>query len=238
MPEFERRNPGIRVRVQQIPWTAAHEKLLTALRRRRDARPRAARQHLDPRVRRARRARAARRAASRPIRRAWTRRVLPGIWNTNVVDGRSTASPGTSTRASSSTATICSRGRASPAAPTWSEWRRAMEASRRELGRGQYRDLPADQRVGAAGRPRHAGGLAAARRRRPLRRLLATRRSAGPSTSTSGSFATASRRRRQRADREPLPGVRARATSRCASPGRGTSASSATGCRPRCRTSG
>jgi multiple sugar transport system substrate-binding protein len=27
---FERENPGIRVRVQQVPWTAAHEKLLTA----------------------------------------------------------------------------------------------------------------------------------------------------------------------------------------------------------------
>ncbi|HEY6809300.1 MAG TPA: sugar ABC transporter substrate-binding protein [Gemmatimonadales bacterium] len=30
MPEFEREHPGIHVRVQQIPWTAAHEKLLTA----------------------------------------------------------------------------------------------------------------------------------------------------------------------------------------------------------------
>jgi multiple sugar transport system substrate-binding protein len=30
MPEFERRNPGLRVRVQMVPWTAAHEKLLTA----------------------------------------------------------------------------------------------------------------------------------------------------------------------------------------------------------------
>lgn len=30
VPEFERRNPGIRVKVQQIPWSAAHEKLLTA----------------------------------------------------------------------------------------------------------------------------------------------------------------------------------------------------------------
>lgn len=28
--EFERRNPSIKVQVQQIPWTAAHEKLLTA----------------------------------------------------------------------------------------------------------------------------------------------------------------------------------------------------------------
>lgn len=30
MPEFERRNPEIKVRVQMIPWNAAHEKLLTA----------------------------------------------------------------------------------------------------------------------------------------------------------------------------------------------------------------
>jgi multiple sugar transport system substrate-binding protein len=30
LPEFERLHPDIRVRVQQIPWSAAHEKLLTA----------------------------------------------------------------------------------------------------------------------------------------------------------------------------------------------------------------
>ena len=30
VPEFERRQPGVRIRVQQIPWSAAHEKLLTA----------------------------------------------------------------------------------------------------------------------------------------------------------------------------------------------------------------
>ncbi len=30
IPEFERQNPSIRVEVQQIPWTAAHEKLMTA----------------------------------------------------------------------------------------------------------------------------------------------------------------------------------------------------------------
>jgi len=30
LPEFERRHPSLRVRVQQIPWSAAHEKLLTA----------------------------------------------------------------------------------------------------------------------------------------------------------------------------------------------------------------
>src|SRR2546423_10891040 len=30
IPEFERQHPGWQVRVQQIPWSAAHEKLLTA----------------------------------------------------------------------------------------------------------------------------------------------------------------------------------------------------------------
>jgi multiple sugar transport system substrate-binding protein len=30
VPGFEQRTPGVRVRVQQIPWSAAHEKLLTA----------------------------------------------------------------------------------------------------------------------------------------------------------------------------------------------------------------
>jgi multiple sugar transport system substrate-binding protein len=30
LPAFERANPGVHVRVQQIPWSAAHEKLLTA----------------------------------------------------------------------------------------------------------------------------------------------------------------------------------------------------------------
>jgi multiple sugar transport system substrate-binding protein len=31
IPQFEREHPGIKVRVQQIPWTAAHEKLLTSV---------------------------------------------------------------------------------------------------------------------------------------------------------------------------------------------------------------
>ena len=30
VPDFEQRHPGIRLHVQQIPWSAAHEKLLTA----------------------------------------------------------------------------------------------------------------------------------------------------------------------------------------------------------------
>lgn len=31
LPEFQRMHPGIRVEVQQLPWSAAHEKLLTAV---------------------------------------------------------------------------------------------------------------------------------------------------------------------------------------------------------------
>jgi multiple sugar transport system substrate-binding protein len=31
LPAFERENPGVRVALQQIPWTAAHEKILTAI---------------------------------------------------------------------------------------------------------------------------------------------------------------------------------------------------------------
>lgn len=30
IPEFEKQNPGIKIEIQQIPWTAAHEKLITA----------------------------------------------------------------------------------------------------------------------------------------------------------------------------------------------------------------
>ena len=30
LPDFERQHPGIHVRVQQLPMTAAHQKLLTA----------------------------------------------------------------------------------------------------------------------------------------------------------------------------------------------------------------
>jgi multiple sugar transport system substrate-binding protein len=30
VPEFEHRHPGVRVKVQQVPWSAGHEKLLTA----------------------------------------------------------------------------------------------------------------------------------------------------------------------------------------------------------------
>jgi multiple sugar transport system substrate-binding protein len=86
VPEFERTHPGIRVAVQQLPWSAAHEKLLTAFAG--DATPDVcqlgntwipefvalhALERLDARV-----------AASPTIDRS---DYFPGIWDTNVVDG-------------------------------------------------------------------------------------------------------------------------------------------------------
>ena len=74
LPEFERANPGVHVQVQQIPWTAAHEKLLTAFVG--GSTPDLAQLHLDPGAGRAGCARAAGRA--RPRVRARPGRVLPG----------------------------------------------------------------------------------------------------------------------------------------------------------------
>jgi len=86
MPAFEREHPGLKVEVQQIPWSAAHEKLLTAYVG--DATPDiamlgntwvpefAAIDALEPLDALAAKSRDAPRSD-----------YFPGIWNTNVVDG-------------------------------------------------------------------------------------------------------------------------------------------------------
>ena len=86
IPEFERRHPGIRVELQQLPWTAAHEKLLTAFAG--DAVPDlcqlvktwrpefAALYALVPQD--------ARQAAARDVVAA---DYFPGLWDTNVIAG-------------------------------------------------------------------------------------------------------------------------------------------------------
>lgn len=126
VPEFERRNPGVRVRVQQIPWSAAHEKLLTAFVG--DATPDVAQlgntwiaefaalgalEPLDAYV-----------ARSRELRPG---DFFPGIWATNVVDGRVYAVPWyVDTRALFYRRDLVRRaGYARPPA-TWAEWAEAM----------------------------------------------------------------------------------------------------------------
>jgi multiple sugar transport system substrate-binding protein len=123
--DFERENPGIRVEVQQIPWTAAHEKLLTAFVGRstpdlsqlgntwipefvalRALAP------LTPWIEKS--------ATVRPDH------YFPGIWSTNVVNGTAYGKD------------ILARA-GYPAMPaTWTEWRRAMEATKRLLGEDRY----------------------------------------------------------------------------------------------------
>ena len=90
--QFEHENPGIRIDVQQIPWSAAHEKLLTAHVGR--SSPDAAQlgntwiaefhalDALEPL--------SARAAASKDVPKS---AFFEGIWNTNVVDGETWGIP-------------------------------------------------------------------------------------------------------------------------------------------------
>lgn len=138
VPEFERLNPGLRVRVQQIPWTAAHEKLLTAFVG--DATPDIAQigntwipefaalnalAPLDARV-----------ATSSSVDRA---DYFDGIWDTNVIADTTFGIPWyVDTRVLFYRSDLLdSVGYATPPA-TWAEWRDAMERLRERMSPRQY----------------------------------------------------------------------------------------------------
>jgi multiple sugar transport system substrate-binding protein len=82
LPEFERQHPDVHVRVQQIPWSAAHEKLLTAFVG--DATPDLAQigNTWIPEF--------VALGALTPLDSSLVdpRDYFPGIWRTNIVDGR------------------------------------------------------------------------------------------------------------------------------------------------------
>lgn len=126
LPEFERENPGVRVEVQQIPWTAAHEKLLTA--HVGEATPDVAQlgntwlsefvaldaiAPLDARI-----------AASATVDPA---DHFPGIWDTNVIEGRLYGVPWyVDTRVLFYRSDLlAAAGHPDPPAD-WEEWRAAM----------------------------------------------------------------------------------------------------------------
>jgi len=138
MPEFERRNPGVRVRVQQIPWTAAHEKLLTAFVG--DSTPDVAQ-----------------------LGNTWvpelvalgaladlTRRVgshggepppsqFPGIWATNVIDGAVYGIPWyVDTRVLFLRTDLLARAGVAAPPRTWSAWRDAMSRVKALPGGERY----------------------------------------------------------------------------------------------------
>lgn len=138
VPEFERENPGVKVRVQQLPFTAAHEKLLTAFVG--NAMPDMAQlgnswvpefatlgalDPLDGRV-----------AATPAIPRA---DYYPGIWDSNVVDGKLYGVPWyVDTRLLFYRRDILRRAGFDHPPRDWAEWRRQMVAIKKLVGPDKY----------------------------------------------------------------------------------------------------
>ncbi len=138
VPEFERRHPGIEVQVQQIPWTAAHEKLVTAYVG--DATPDvaqlgntwipefAALEALAPLGERV-----ARSAAIGP------EEYFAGIWETNVVDGTVYGIPWyVDTRVLFYRKDLLAAAGYAEPPETWAEWLEAMRRLEAVMGDDGY----------------------------------------------------------------------------------------------------
>jgi len=136
--DFERTHPGIRVEAQQLPWTAAHEKLLTAFAG--AATPDVcqlgntwipefaalkALEPLDPRV-----------AASAQIDPA---DYFAGIWDTNIVAGALYGVPWyVDTRLLFYRRDLVARAGFAAPPVSWPEWTRTLAAVKREVGHDRY----------------------------------------------------------------------------------------------------
>jgi len=135
--DFEREHPGVRVRVQQIPWTAAHEKLLTAHVGR--ASPDLAQlgNTWIPEM--------VTLGALEPLER-WRagssvtpQSNYPGIWATNVVDDTLFGVPWyVDTRVLFYRKDLLARAGYRAMPPDWAGWLQAMRAIRRNGGPGKY----------------------------------------------------------------------------------------------------
>lgn len=146
LPEFERRHPEIHVVLQQLPWTAAHEKLLTAFAG--DALPDicqlgntwipefAALDALEPLDHRV--------AASASIEKA---DYFPGIWDTNVIEGALLGVPWyVDTRLLFYRKDLLAKAGFSAAPKDWKDWREAMRGIKRNAGdKGYAILLPLDE---------------------------------------------------------------------------------------------
>jgi multiple sugar transport system substrate-binding protein len=135
---FEQENPGIRVRIEQLPWSAAHEKLLTAFAG--DATPDVAQlgntwlpefialgavEPLDHRLR-----------ASRDI---VPEDYFTGIWDTNVVDGQVWGVPWyVDTRLLFYRRDLLAQAGFDAPPRTWDEWLRMLVAIKRMVGPDKY----------------------------------------------------------------------------------------------------
>jgi multiple sugar transport system substrate-binding protein len=146
MPAFERANPGVRVEVQQLPWSGAHAKLLTAFAG--GDLPdvcQVGNTWLSEFV--------ALRALERLDRRAGASTVtrpadeFEGIWNTNVVAGGLFGIPWyVDTRLLFYRSDLLAKAAHTAAPTTWEQWLAAMLAVRRLTGVGAYAALlPLDE---------------------------------------------------------------------------------------------
>ena len=138
LPEFERRNPGIKVELQQLPWTAAHEKLLTAFAG--DALPDVtplgntwiaefaaldALEPLDARI-----------AASPGFDAADFYR---GAWDSGVIDGSTYAVPWyVETRVPYYRKDLLAKAGFDAPPRDWAQWQAAMQAIKRDAGADRY----------------------------------------------------------------------------------------------------
>ena len=138
LPGFEKANPGIKVQVQQIPWTAAHEKLLTAFVG--EATPDIAMlgntwvpefvaldalEPLDSRV-----------AASRELPRS---DYFQGIWDTNTVDSVTYGIPWyVDTRVIFYRSDLLANAGCAKMPSTWRAWRECMVQLKSKMNDHQY----------------------------------------------------------------------------------------------------
>lgn len=138
LADFSRERPDIRVRIEQLPWSAAHEKLLTAFAG--DATPDVAQlgntwlpefvaldaiEPLDAMV-----------TASGQVPQA---DHFAGIWATNVVDGRLYGLPWyVDTRLLFYRQDLLAQAGFAAAPDTWEEWLQMLEAIKRQVGPDRY----------------------------------------------------------------------------------------------------
>lgn len=145
VPEFERRHPEIRVEVQQVPWSAAHEKLLTAYVG--NATPDAAQlgNTWIPELvsLRALAPLGARVAHSATVRGDF----FPGIWDTNVIDNETWGVPWyVDTRLLFYRTDLVADAGAPWPPRSWAEWREAMVRIKQRGGPDRFAILlPIDE---------------------------------------------------------------------------------------------
>jgi len=143
--DFERENPGIRVVAQQIPWSAAHEKLLTAF----------VGGSLPDVVQLGNTwiPEFAALGAIEPLERFCARSgfdtttCFAGVWDTNVIDGTLYGVPWyVDTRLVFYRSDLLARAGYRELPGSWNEWRRAMEALKRQAGPNRFAILlPANE---------------------------------------------------------------------------------------------